>query len=85
MATNFESLRVSSDTMRSAIDTVLGAAGTRMALGALRRYPKTALAISLVAGLGAIVAPVLKARAERSKAKPRRKTTRRPAAKTAAA
>lgn len=39
---------------RSAFDALLGAAGTRVALGAMRRYPKTAIAMALIAGAGAL-------------------------------
>jgi len=55
MALAFNPFRSSPGFARSAVDTVVGAAGTKMALRALRRYPKTAIALGVLAGVGAVV------------------------------
>lgn len=59
MATAFSSLRPSADFVRTAVDTILGAAGTRMALRLLRRYPKTAIALGVAAGASALLGGLL--------------------------
>lgn len=55
MALAFNPFRSSPGFARSAVDTVVGAAGTKMALRALRRYPKTAIALGVLAGVGAVI------------------------------
>lgn len=55
MALAFNPFRSSPGFARSAVDTVVGAAGTKMALRALRRYPKTAIALGVLAGVGALI------------------------------
>lgn len=55
MALAFKPFRSAPGLARSAVDTVIGAAGTKMALRALRRYPKTAIALGVLAGVGAVV------------------------------
>lgn len=64
MAMAFNPFRSSPGFARSAVDTVVGAAGTKMALQALRRYPKTAIAISVLAGVGAVIGGLSQRRAE---------------------
>ena len=83
MATAFTALRPSADFARTAVDTILGAAGTRMALRLLRRYPKTAIALAAAAGASAFLGGLLHRKDEASskpsqKRKPRSKA--RPAA-----
>lgn len=55
MALAFNPFRASPGFARSAVDTVVGAAGTKIALRALRSYPKTAIALGLLAGVGAVI------------------------------
>lgn len=59
MATAFTALRPSADFARTAVDTILGAASTRMALRLLRRYPKTAIALGVAAGASALLGGLL--------------------------
>jgi hypothetical protein len=73
MATAFTSFRPSSDFARTAVDTVLGAAGTRMAMRLLRRYPKTAIAIGVAAGASALLGGLLHRKSEQ----PQKRTQRR--------
>lgn len=74
MATAFTSLRPSADFARTAVDTVMGAAGTRMALRLLRLYPKTAIALGVAVGASALLGGMLHRKDEApSKRSPKRK------------
>lgn len=66
MATIFNAFNKTPAFPRSAFDALLGAAGTRMAMGALRRYPKTAIAMAVIAGAGALFGGLKKAEDKKS-------------------
>jgi hypothetical protein len=83
MASIFNAFNKSSDFPRSAIDALLGAAGTRVAMGALRRYPKTAIAMAVIAGAGALFGGLKKA-ADSKTTKPARTAKPRPKARKVA-
>lgn len=82
MATAFPSLRPSANFARTAVDTVLGAAGTRMALRLLRLYPKTAIALGVAAGVSALLGGLLHRKNE-APSKPSQKRKHRNKAKHA--
>lgn len=83
MALAFNPFRSSPGFARSALDTVVGAAGTKVALRALRRYPKTALALGVLAGVGAVVGGLAQRRADPA-TKPKIRQRKTPAAAAAA-
>lgn len=87
MASIFNAFNKAPAFPRSTLDALLGAAGTRVAMGALRRYPKTAIAMAMIAGAGALFGGLKKAgdakdskgtktnRAAKSRSKPRKVAT----------
>ena len=82
MALAFNPFRSSPGFARSAVDTVVGAAGTKMALRALRRYPKTAIALGVLAGVGAVVGGLVQRSSDQA---PKAKSRKRKAPAAAAA
>jgi hypothetical protein len=82
MALAFNPFRASPGFARSAVDTVVGAAGTKMALRALRRYPKTAIALGVLAGVGAVVGGLVQRSSDEA---PKVKSRKRKATAAAAA
>lgn len=76
MATAFTSFRPSGNFARTAVDTVLGAAGTRMAMRLLRRYPKTAIALGVAAGASALLGGLLHRKDEAPAKRPQKRKPR---------